>query len=355
MSEDSKSRFATLTFERDVAAPLTVLWEAWTAPAARAVWSAPSPAVTVDYLEAETKAGGREVSVCKAEGHPNIRCECGWLVLQPPRRSVNTEMLSSEGVTQSAALVTADLSGTEESSRLIVTVQLASFAKDMEAGYREGFGAGLDNLTDVAERTMVLQRVIRAPRSAVWRAWMNPEALPQWWGPDGFSCRTKRIDLRAGGEWVFDMIAPDGTVYPNHHRYHDVRPEERFSYTLLWGENGPKHADAWASFEDQDGATMVTLAMVFSTAAEFQTAKGFGAEELGQQTLGKLERFAAYGQRGRNESHWQEIRAVNKLVKLPDFLSGIGKLFVDPKTLPAGPFLAYPATAIEAIPPVTFK
>ncbi len=178
---------------------------------------------------------------------------------------------------------------------MIVTVQLSSLANDMEAGYREGFGAGLDNLSGVAERTMVLQRVIRAPRSAVWRAWMNPEVLPQWWGPDGFSCRTKRIDLRAGGEWVFDMIAPDGTVFPNHHRYHDVRPEERFSYTLLWGENGPKHADAWASFEDRDGATMVTLAMVFSTAAEFQTAKGFGAEDLGQQTLGKLERLVAYG------------------------------------------------------------
>jgi hypothetical protein len=30
--------------------------------------------------------------------------------------------------------------------------------------------------------------------------------------------------------------------------------------------------------------------MVMSTAAEYQTAKGFGAEALGQQTLGKLER-----------------------------------------------------------------
>src|SRR5712672_3115497 len=54
------------------------------------------------------------------------------------------------------------------------------------------------------ERTMVLQRVIQAPRSIVWGAWMNPETLPQWWGPEGFSCRTKRIDLRTGGEWVFD-------------------------------------------------------------------------------------------------------------------------------------------------------
>jgi hypothetical protein len=31
---------------------------------------------------------------------------------------------------------------------------------------------------------------------------------------------------------------------------------------------------------------------------------------------------------------------VSKLVKLPDFLPGIGTLYVDPKTLPAGPFLA---------------
>ncbi|GER00339.1 hypothetical protein JCM17845_09620 [Iodidimonas gelatinilytica] len=32
---------------------------------------------------------------------------------------------------------------------------------------------------------------------------------------------------------------------------------------------------------------------------------------------------------------------VSKLVPLPDFLPGMGQLFVDPATLPAGPFLAY--------------
>lgn len=290
-SEDGRDRFATLSFVRDVAAPLPVLWQAWTAPAARAVWAAPTPAVTVEFLEADTRVGGREVSLCKVKGQPDIRCESGWLALQPAVRSVNYEVVSSEGATQSAALVTADFSGTGERSRLVVTVQLSSLAEDMEAGYRQGFDGGLDNLAAAAARTMVLQRVIRAPRTMVWGAWMNAETLPQWWGPDGFSCRTKRIDLRAGGEWVFDMIAPDGTVFPNHHRYGEVRPEERIGYTLLWGENGPKHADAWASFEEQDGATRVTLGMVFSTAAEFQTAKGFGAVELGLQTLGKLERF----------------------------------------------------------------
>lgn len=34
-------------------------------------------------------------------------------------------------------------------------------------------------------------------------------------------------------------------------------------------------------------------------------------------------------------------KKVITLVKLPDFLPGIGTLYVDPNTLPAGPFLAY--------------
>ncbi|MBS7700425.1 MULTISPECIES: SRPBCC family protein [unclassified Chelatococcus] len=290
-TDGGQGRFATLTFERDVAAPLSALWQAWTAPAARQVWAAPAPSVTVEFLEADTKIGGREVSLCKVAGEPDLLCECGWLVLETAVRSVNYEVVSSSGATRSAALVTADFSGGDEQSRVTVTVQLSSLAADMEPGYRQGFSAGLDNLAATARRTMVLQRVIQAPRRVVWSAWMNPVALPQWWGPDGFSCRTKRIDLRKGGEWVFNMIAADGTVFPNHHLYTEVRPEEGIGYTLLWGENGPKHADAWASFEDHDGGTRVTLGMVFSTEAEFQEAKGFGAVELGLQTLGKLERF----------------------------------------------------------------
>lgn len=34
-------------------------------------------------------------------------------------------------------------------------------------------------------------------------------------------------------------------------------------------------------------------------------------------------------------------KAVSTLVPLPDFLPGLGTLYVDPATLPAGPFLAY--------------
>ena len=82
--------FATLTFEREVGAPVAVLWQAWTAPAARAIWAAPSPSVTVEFLEADPRIGGREVSLCKVAGTPDIRCEAGWLEMQPrsPQREL---------------------------------------------------------------------------------------------------------------------------------------------------------------------------------------------------------------------------------------------------------------------------
>jgi hypothetical protein len=36
-----------------------------------------------------------------------------------------------------------------------------------------------------------------------------------------------------------------------------------------------------------------------------------------------------------------EYKKVSTLVPLPDYLPGMGTLYVDPKTLPVGPFLAY--------------
>jgi uncharacterized protein YndB with AHSA1/START domain len=146
-------------------------------------------------------------------------------------------------------------------------------------------------MIDPADRTMVLERVIGAPVALVWGAWMNPETLPQWWGPEGYTCRTTRIDLRAGGEWLFEMIGPDGKVWANHHRYGRVEPQKRIEYALHAGEGGPKHADATAEFLDQGDRTKVRLSMVFASAEDYEGARSFGAVELGQQTLGKLARF----------------------------------------------------------------
>jgi uncharacterized protein YndB with AHSA1/START domain len=141
-----------------------------------------------------------------------------------------------------------------------------------------------------ADRTLSFHRDIAAPVDVVWAAWTDPKGLPQWWGPDGFSCKTKRIDLREGGDWVFDMIGPDGTVYPNHQKFVAMVPGQRIEYLLLMGEDGPEHARATALFEPHGDGTRVTLSMIMATAEAYDGAMAVGAVALGLQTLGKLAR-----------------------------------------------------------------
>ena len=72
-------------------------------------------------------------------------------------------------------------------------------------------------------------------------AWLNAETL--LCGGGGRLFRRPRHRLRAGGEWVVDMIGPTArSIEPP--CLSEVRPEERIGYTLHWGENGRKHADA---------------------------------------------------------------------------------------------------------------
>lgn len=278
---------STLHDERLSSASLETLWQAWTAPAARRLWAAPRGEATV--LE-ECDVGGPRNAVRQPEGEEELRCTHTWLSLRPASFSVSAATETVGGRFLSASLITATFSSDQTTSRVRLTVQRSAACGETDEGAASRLAAGLDALADVAARTMLIERVIPVSRERVWGAWMNETRLPTWWGPDGFTCRTTRIDLRPGGEWVFDMIGPDGTVFPNHHLYHEIIPHERFAYSLLWGENGPKHADAWASFEPTEGGTLVRLGMVFSSVAEFQTAEGFGASALGQQTLGKLER-----------------------------------------------------------------
>ena len=45
---------------------------------------------------------------------------------------------------------------------------------------------------------LTLQRVIRAPRTAVWRAWIDPSQLEQWWVPAPTVARVDRLEARPG-------------------------------------------------------------------------------------------------------------------------------------------------------------
>jgi len=147
------------------------------------------------------------------------------------------------------------------------------------------------------DREIVLSRVINAPRELVFAAWSDPRHLPQWFGPAGFRIETHAIDIRIGGEWRFDMIAPDGTLYPNRMQF--LRLERPLLIEFNHGgdqDNDPGMFRTTILFDEQsDGKTVITLRQLHPTKAQRDAGIGFGAVEYGYQTLGKLAQYVESG------------------------------------------------------------
>lgn len=140
------------------------------------------------------------------------------------------------------------------------------------------------------EREIVLSRVFEAPRELVFKAWTDPEHISRWFGPRGFATKTREADMRVGGKWRFDMIAPDGTVYDSRVVFLKIEAP-----TLLVFEHGsdrdddPNRFHVTLTFDTQgDGKTVLTLRQLHPTRAQREATIGFGAVELGYQTLDKL-------------------------------------------------------------------
>jgi len=142
------------------------------------------------------------------------------------------------------------------------------------------------------DREIVLSRVIDARRDIVFSAWTDPKHLPNWFGPAGFKIETKEIDIRVGGLWRFDMIAPHGQRFNNRMIFRRIeRP------TLIEIDHGTDSDDDPARFrttitfdEQADGKTVITLRQLHPTKAQRDATIGFGAVEYGYQTLDKLAR-----------------------------------------------------------------
>ena len=62
---------------------------------------------------------------------------------------------------------------------------------------------------------LTLERVIRAPRAAVWRAWTDAALLQRWWVPAPTVARVDRLDVRPGGALVTSM-SEDGDAFVQH-------------------------------------------------------------------------------------------------------------------------------------------
>ena len=92
----------------------------------------------------------------------------------------------------------------------------------------------------VAERTLIITRVLNAPRSLVFQAWTDSKHLAQWWGPSGFTNPLCEIDLKPYGEIRIDMRGPDGAIYPMAGAFREIVEPERLVFTSAALDEGGK-------------------------------------------------------------------------------------------------------------------
>ena len=145
------------------------------------------------------------------------------------------------------------------------------------------------------DREIVLTRVYAASRDRVFRAFTEPDAVGQWFGPEGYVCTVHQMDVRVGGRWTFDFVGPDGTLYTNRVEYLQIEVDR-----LLVFDHGsdvdddPSRFRVTVTFDEQsDGKTVLTLRQLHPTREQRDAGIGFGAVELGLQTLAKLEAYLA--------------------------------------------------------------
>ena len=93
-------------------------------------------------------------------------------------------------------------------------------------------------------REFAVTRDFDAPLEQVWRAWIDPEWLKQWWGPQGYTCPLACIDFRQGGISLLCMRSlqeSGGQDLFNTWIYRKIVPLERIEYILNFTDkNGDK-------------------------------------------------------------------------------------------------------------------
>ncbi|HEX3509930.1 MAG TPA: SRPBCC family protein [Solirubrobacteraceae bacterium] len=144
----------------------------------------------------------------------------------------------------------------------------------------------------VADREIVISRVISAPRELVFEAFTEVRHLSQWWGPAGFTTTTRAFEFRVGGDWDFVLHGPDGTDYQEWISWTEIVPPERI--VLLHGESrgDPNAFESVLTFAPDGAATRLEMRTLFPTKElRDEAVQKYRALEGGRQTLSKL---AAY-------------------------------------------------------------
>lgn len=118
---------------------------------------------------------------------------------------------------------------------------------------------------------LTIPRTFKAPREKVFKAWTKSRHLIHWWGPEGFTMPSHKMDIHPGGIYRCDLKGPDGKDHWVQGVYREMIEPSHLAFTHSWEENGASTPETMITVEltEQDGITsMVFYQSGFESEAE---------------------------------------------------------------------------------------
>ena len=149
------------------------------------------------------------------------------------------------------------------------------------------------NILPTAARDVTLTRVFDAPRALVWKCWIEPEHMAQWWGPKGFTNPVCEFDARAGGRIYIEMTGPDGTAYPMHGTVEAIEPPSRLVFRATCcgddeGKPGVESVTTVTFHAEVGGKTRLVVEARLTKVEDFARDAIAGMEQGWNETLDRL-------------------------------------------------------------------
>lgn len=139
----------------------------------------------------------------------------------------------------------------------------------------------------MADREIVVTRVIDAPQELVFAAFTEPAHMNNWWTPAGSV--THEIDVKPGGIWRYSLPAADGSLMPFKITFITLDKPNQLIYDYQSDTAaGQQPVRTTVTFEAQGEQTKVTLQLLFATAADRKTAVKYGGIVGAMQALENL-------------------------------------------------------------------
>ncbi len=85
-------------------------------------------------------------------------------------------------------------------------------------------------MTAIDTQDFTFIRTFDAPRALVWKAWSEPHALAQWWGPKNAKVRVISLEFREGGMFHYTMSFQPGHEMYGRFIYREIVAPERLVF-----------------------------------------------------------------------------------------------------------------------------